>query len=277
MAMTRKTPSSVARQLRQEAGFGCCVCGSPIIQYHHIIEWSDEEHFRPEDMMALCPLCHDRATKGAMPKEEQRKHKKEPHNINRGYANGLLAIRQDYCAAQLGSITVVGEGTFLRCNGEDMFGLWMGEGNLEVSLKLFDESGELILEIDRNEWISGDPLPWDIEADWQVLTLREKARKISISLNAKTVPMELMATFLHGATNVTIDRGGISLGTEKPSTRFENLALVGGFFTLNDDGTLSFSPQQQNKHVCFVAAPNSRERLYKAKVAWRKIVQGETP
>jgi hypothetical protein len=29
------------------------------------VEWAEEEHFRPEDMMVLCPLHHDQATKGA--------------------------------------------------------------------------------------------------------------------------------------------------------------------------------------------------------------------
>jgi hypothetical protein len=33
---------------------------------HHITPRFVEEHFRPEDMMALCPNHHDEATKGAM-------------------------------------------------------------------------------------------------------------------------------------------------------------------------------------------------------------------
>jgi len=31
-------PEELERQLRREAGFGCCFCGNPIIQYHHIRE-----------------------------------------------------------------------------------------------------------------------------------------------------------------------------------------------------------------------------------------------
>lgn len=48
-------PLPVKRKLRQEAGFGCCKCGRPIIEYHHIIPYSnDDPHFRVEDMMCLC-------------------------------------------------------------------------------------------------------------------------------------------------------------------------------------------------------------------------------
>lgn len=70
-------PLPVKRQLRQEAGFGCCVCGLPIIQYHHIIPRAIEEHNRPEDMMIFCPNHHDAATKGAMTESQQRSYKAE--------------------------------------------------------------------------------------------------------------------------------------------------------------------------------------------------------
>jgi hypothetical protein len=120
-------PLAVARQLRQEAGFGCCKCGVPILQYHHIVSWKDEQHYRPEDMMVLCPLHHDQATKGAMPVDEQRELKSSPHNIKAGRARGLLEIKQAYCAADLGTITVVGEGPFNTVNGEDLLSLNIGE------------------------------------------------------------------------------------------------------------------------------------------------------
>ena len=128
--MSRNAPAAVTRQLRQEAGFGCCVCGVPILQYHHIVKWSEDQHFRPEDMMVLCPLHHDQATKGAMPELEQRRLKANPHNIQNGFAKGLLAVRQDYCAANFGSVTMVGEGPFIRIDGEDMLSFYIGEGNL---------------------------------------------------------------------------------------------------------------------------------------------------
>ena len=44
----RDIPDRIKRQLRQEAGFGCCKCGFPIYDYHHIVEFSEEKHFRPQ-------------------------------------------------------------------------------------------------------------------------------------------------------------------------------------------------------------------------------------
>jgi hypothetical protein len=82
-------PAAVDRQLRQEAGFGCCRCGNPIFEYHHIIPWAVEAHFRPEDMMVLC-FYHHREFGTAMPEAEQRTYKSRPYKIQHGPAGGLL-------------------------------------------------------------------------------------------------------------------------------------------------------------------------------------------
>src|ERR1700675_4189052 len=88
-------------------------------------------------------------------------------------------------------------------------GVSMGPQNLKKSLKLFSETDAFLIEIVRNEWISGDPLPWDIEADWQTLTLRERNRKISIFVNARTVPMRLRGEFWRSGKAIVIDKNGI--------------------------------------------------------------------
>jgi len=266
--MARNIPAAVARQLRQEAGFGCCVCGNPILQYHHIVGWADEHHFRPEDMMVLCPTHHDQTTKGAMPEAEQRQFKAHARNIERGLANGLLEVKQDYCAADFGSVTVVGEGTFLEIDGEPIIGFNLGDHNLEISLRLFGEHDNLLLEIDRNEWVSGDPLPWDIEADWKTLTIRERARKIAISVNGKAIPLEIRGELRRSGKLVQIKNEGIYLSHMKSGIR--ELALVGVRLSINT-ATMDVGPQPGNPHAALVSWPNRRERLWKAKDAWKKI------
>src|SRR5437867_1684432 len=100
MADRPPTPPAVALRLRKEAGFGCCKCGFPVVQYHHIIEYANDPHFRPEDMMALCARCHEEATKGVMTVAEQRRFKAHPHNIGRGWAAGPLKINHDECVVE---------------------------------------------------------------------------------------------------------------------------------------------------------------------------------
>jgi hypothetical protein len=268
-------PKPIARQLRQEAGFGCCVCGRPIIQYHHIVEWSADQHFRPDDMMALCPLHHDQATKGAMPEAEQRRYKATPHNIRAGHARRLLEVKQDYCAALFGSVTVVGAGPFLSIGRHPLLGFDLGDRNLEISLRLFSETDELLVEIDHNEWVSGDPLPWDIEADWQKLLLRERARRISLSLDAKRVPMKVEGEFWRFGKRFIINQHGIWLAAH-PNPRLASsigdLALIGATLDIGvQDPTISIGPSAPDLGPpTTLSWPNPRERLWKARDLWRK-------
>jgi hypothetical protein len=207
-----------------------------------------------------------------MPETEQRSFKAKPHNIERGLAKGLLAVRQDYCAANFGSVTVVGDGPFLRINGENILGFHIRDENLEISLRLFSSTDELLVEIERNEWISGDPLPWDIHADWQILEIRERSRQISLSLNAKAIPLEIRAELWRGGNHVRLNHSGITINTTAVrGIGFAELALVG--MTLDvDTGKCSLGRSSLgNPHAVFVSWPNRRERLWKARDAWRKI------
>ena len=45
---------------------------------------------------------------------------------------------------------------------------------------IYDKSGNLKAEIIDNEWVSGNPKPWDIEASYQFLKIRHKKRRKSI-------------------------------------------------------------------------------------------------
>jgi len=220
--------------------------------------------------MTLCPTHHDQATKGAMPEAEQRGYKARPYNIQRNRVNGPLEVKQDYCAADFGSVTVVGDGTFLSIDGEAILGFHLGEKNLEISLLLYDEADNLVLEIDRNEWVSGDALPWDIEADWQTLTIRERARQISLSINGKTIPIEIRGQIWRKGVRVTLDKNGISFAHQ--GSGISELALVG--MALNVDmEKFSLGLGQGNPSAMFISWPQRRERLWRAKAAWLKIVK----
>ncbi|MCU1280997.1 MAG: hypothetical protein JWM53_4543 [bacterium] len=188
-----QTPASVKRELRQEAGFGCCACGLPIYQYHHIVPWETEHHFHTTDMMILCPNHHDQASKGALPEDEQRRYKAAPYNIGRGYAEGVLRVGQRYCAVEAGGgVLLVGDGAWIEVDGEAILTLGLGErGILLLTLMLYDESDNLAAHVEDNEWLAGDASTWDMESDWQRLTLRSAPRQIVLRIDARGEPMRL--------------------------------------------------------------------------------------
>jgi hypothetical protein len=214
----------VALQLRQEAGFGCCVCGLPIYQYHHIIPWRDEPHYRSSDMMILCPNHHDRVTKGAMSERRQRRYKNEPHNIKRGCAGGKLEIDREDCALVYGGNLFRGNGRILIIDKRSIISIRIGEHhNLEVTLCLEDDMGSIIAYIWNNEWISGDPMPWDIKSDYRTLTIRRGVRDIRLSLDAKRTPAVLRGQFWRSGHLIKISEKNVKIirgGNTKPAAVF---------------------------------------------------------
>lgn len=265
--MNRKPPADIARSLRQEAGFGCCVCGHPIFQYHHIVPWAADQHFRVEDMMVLCPNHHGMATQGALPEPKQREFKGNPKNIREGRVRGNLAMQQTYCAVKIGTIILVNEGPFLRINGEDLLSCHLVEGQLEISLKLYSERGDLLLEIARNEWVSGDPMPWDFEGGYRLLTLRQRAGKISLNLDVRAIPAELRAEFWHQGKYIKCDPNQINLGSQPAKVSLQNFAFVGGPISIDAEKVQI----AEGGHV--ISWANERERLWKAKEVWMTLRQ----
>jgi len=103
-------PRPIKRQLRKEAGFGCCVCGHPFFQYHHIVLYSIKSEHNPSDMMILCPNCHNKATAGVFIEEAQRECKSNPFNVKQNKVSGQLEILP-------GSKNVFLGGNHFRTNG----------------------------------------------------------------------------------------------------------------------------------------------------------------
>ena len=68
--MGRIPPADVKRELRQEVNFGCAICGAPLLEYHHIIPYSEAEHHDPDHMVAVCPNHHRLSDDGAISRSE---------------------------------------------------------------------------------------------------------------------------------------------------------------------------------------------------------------
>ena len=228
-----KPPRHVQLRLRKEAGFGCCKCGRPVYEYHHIIEYANDPHFRSEDMMILCPYCHDEATKGAMTEKEQRVHKANLYNIQRGLASGQFKINQDLCAIECSTILMRANGTMFRVDGEPLLGLELNSnGGLDLSVILFDKDNNKIATIDHNEWVTeSDFMPWDIESDFQYLKIRQKAGDIRLEIDARTEPVQLRADLW--AKGHLIKIGPSELFFKSAMFVFQNFIIQDACFNIN--------------------------------------------
>jgi hypothetical protein len=271
-------PEDVKRRLRQEAGFGCCKCGLPVIQYHHIIPREIEDHNRPEDMMVLCPNHHWEVTSGAMLEDEQRRYKTQPFNITRGYADGLLKVNQSYCAIAVGSCELINDAAVVLVDGESLLSLSVFDERLAISVTLYDENDRLLLLIDKNEWLTGDPAVWDVEAAHQRLTIRMKPRDIRLSVDASVEPMRLRASLRKAGQQIDFKPRGIEINGVVEDAGVRYLGLVGLRIVIDTaSATALLDPDPRYGQGRLISDANRIERIRKGVEALQQLRKGAKP
>jgi hypothetical protein len=86
--LSRRIPDPIARQLRQECGFGCVVCGSAIFDYEHVDpEFKDAEEHDPTKMALLCGSCHDKVTRRQWSKDKIKEARANPICLESGFSS----------------------------------------------------------------------------------------------------------------------------------------------------------------------------------------------
>jgi len=261
-------PEPIKRQVRQEAGFGCCKCGLPIIQYHHIVKDSED----PEDLMLLCPLHHHEATVKAMLEKRQRFHKANPFNIQKGFIEGQLKVNQYIPVINIGSNQFVGDGDFIIVDDESLLSIQINENKLELSMKLYDKEDKLIADIFRNEWISGDPFPWDLEFKFQWLRIRRKLRDIQLEIDARKYPINIRADMWRYGQNFNLTPNALIFNGVKKNIGVNNFCLVALRLEVNiPEKSFSIAPDPRFGKGKLVVRANLRERIQEGIENWKEL------
>ena len=205
-------PSSVVRQLRQESGFGCVQCGAPFVEYHHIVPWAEENHFRPEDMVAVCPTCHSMFAR--LPRERQYDRKKEPHNIREGNAQGVFAY-DGSGGVSLGGNIFVGTPYLLAYDGN----LLLGYGNTGLENAIYadfiDAAGLSIFKVEWNEFRFSPDNVWDFDFKWNYAIARNKPRDLFFEFDFRKKMGSVCAKFQCGDWSINIQKDQILVSSKE--------------------------------------------------------------
>jgi hypothetical protein len=268
-------PAKTRRQLRQEAGFGCCICGHPFFEYHHIIPYPTSQTDNPADMMVLCPNHHHEATVGALTESEQRVWKAAPVNVARGHLDGLLTIADPVVAVEIGTNQFVGGGFKLVVDGAPLLQLERdSDGRLLLSLDAYGENDNLLFTLSQNEWITGDPLPWDFEFGYRWLTLRHKARKIALSIDARRTPVLIQADLWRHSQNFATQPHRLEFNGVVKEVSFSYLGLVGMMLVADTGGQkFTLEPDPALGRAMIVTEPDPIRRLVKGLDAYQQLLE----
>jgi hypothetical protein len=197
-------PAAVKRAVRQRCAFGCVLCGLPLYEYDHLIPYAEVEEHHPGNIVLLCDRHHSEKTKGLLPIQTITSASREPANRRTGEsAPYSLHYAEEACEANIGSNVyvwpVLGEGLMtapLIVDDTPIVMFRMEDGHLLLTVQLFDEDNEMLVQILDNELVySVDP--WDVEFAGLQLTVRAQARKIFVRMKFEP------------PSRVQIDRGHI--------------------------------------------------------------------
>lgn len=225
--LSRYIDADIKRQLRQECGYGCVICGIGIYQYEHIDpEFHDAKTHDTSAMALLCGACHDRITHNKCSKSKAAIARANPINLLKGTTSDFLDLQSPISIKVGNSIFSNFNKIVSVQNGEDWFTIDSPEepgAPPRINAKFYSKDGEIDLEIVNNEWIAYTEA-WDITYVGPILTIRKGLRKIALRLIFEpphVIKIDEMNMDFYGNSFSVNSKGTVRLSTPNSSMKLE--------------------------------------------------------
>ena len=184
--LARYIPSDVRRQIRQECGFGCILCGLLPYQYDHFDpEFAEATLHDPNKIALLCGNHHDEKTAGRISNALISLKRSKPFNRN---DKSTGPVWRPVLDPAIDTVVVCGvqftncEAPGLSINGEVVFAFERDDdGQWQMDGALCDDEGDFALRFDASE-IRITKGRWDTTLEGRFLTIRSGPRRISLQL-----------------------------------------------------------------------------------------------
>jgi hypothetical protein len=191
--------TDLAREtLLAEAGYGCAICGAPIVTF--VSSGSGE--------IVLCPE-HSRFLEEGQADQSMAAH---PFNLAHSAESGMLLVSSRYPVTRFKGVIVVNDELTISADGEAVLRLRVLGGRLLVSMKLYDAEGVVRAEIVDNEWVNGDSQDVVIEHSSNKLMITFQTGAPILSIDTSRTPLQLTASLAFGGVPISIGSKGISVG-----------------------------------------------------------------
>jgi hypothetical protein len=187
---SRNIPLPIQREVRQRCGFGCVICGLPLYEYDHLLGWANVHRHLADEITLLCDQHHREKGAGLLPNEVIIEANRIPHNLKTGVSKPYnLHYSGSECEMVMGGnrfkATDGGSGTVLlpvSIDGAPLLAFILRDGHLLLSLNVFDEFNQAVLQIKDNQLVQS-VAPWDIKLVGKNLLVREAERKILVDIS----------------------------------------------------------------------------------------------
>ncbi len=175
----------IKRIIRQQCGFGCCICGNALINYEHVDpEFAEATIHDPNKMTLLCYEHHGYVTKGLWSKEKIKAAMKDPAALKKGFSNGMFDFNEESPTIIIGGNSLNNCIIPFQIQNQPSLIIKPPEQKgqpFEVSGNFYDQDGENTLWIVGNEFHTSS-LNWDVDIVGSRIVIREKLGKIHLQI-----------------------------------------------------------------------------------------------
>lgn len=200
-------PEGIKRYLRQEANFGCVLCGSPIIEYHHIEPYAEAKCHEKSNLVILCPEHHHRANCREIFKEKVIELKNNPYNKRSEYVGkDFFLNKYEELKVKIGGMTYLRTPIILKIDDKDLITVRPDEdGYALFSAKFYNPNNKLLAEIVDNEWKAYlDNEFWDIKYSPGHLKINNEKNKILLQFKLSKDLIEIRAEMFYNGVKCDI-------------------------------------------------------------------------
>ncbi|WP_088260240.1 SEC-C metal-binding domain-containing protein [Fimbriiglobus ruber] len=180
--LTRAIPEHIKKQIRQDAGYGCVVCGDAIYEYEHIDpEFTEATSHESSRMTILCGRCHGSVTKKIWSKDKIWQAKMRPKCKEVGWSQFELDLCKKF-VVEFGSGFFINPIAILIIDGIQVLSIGPPESQKSpptISAVFCDRDGKEVASIVRNEW-RGAADAFDIECKGNKFKIRSEKRQIDL-------------------------------------------------------------------------------------------------
>jgi len=202
--LSRTIPENVKLKIRQDAKFGCVICGLGIFEYEHIDpEYSDAKEHDPDKMTILCPSCHAKVTRGFWSKDKVWQAKANPVALSQGFANEWFDFGPTMPLIKFGGATIEECRIPILIANKPLFEIKppiAEKTPFLLSGTFYGENGYKMLEIIDNEWRVYNH-NWDLSVLGPVMKITDHAKNVVLQIRAlpsSGIAIEKVNMFVNG-------------------------------------------------------------------------------
>jgi trigger factor len=222
----RNIPLPIQKQLRQEANFGCVLCGCPLMEYAHIISYRDIQAYLPENIIALCPNHYTDFDRGEFSESYLRDAKKNPHN--KIQEKDAFFIDSQDMAVNVGKSKFINTSRILAVNDFDIISINReNERYILLDINFFDKLNNLIAVVYENSWRAEKRASavWEIGYKPHHLMIRNTPSNLFFEAKIENEELFITANMYYSAIPLSITNDGIWLGESEMAVDLKGCVL----------------------------------------------------